>query len=251
MEMEERFSRLRAEAEAGDAAAAREFGRLSCILPVAAEADDFKEYWPGEPWLRAALAADRGDRVAANLLAARLVQQIDFMQQTDSALDEDDDVDEAIAARGDEAAELYGRVLAADPDDPGARAGLAVLREVVDGEDSEPQGDAYSYYLVELDSVSGSSGFYEELVATDADELRWACDHWFRRVDGQKGFTLVPVVSGERGSSISLDEVCVDGATDWGAVDIPPLSGELLPVGCPASSDGLRYHYGYTLNICL
>ncbi|MEU5849251.1 hypothetical protein [Saccharopolyspora shandongensis] len=81
--------------------------------------------------------------------------------------------------------------------------------------------------------------------------MRWACDHWFRRVDGQQGFTLVPVVSGERGSLISLDAVCVDGATDWGAVAIPPLGGELLPVGCPASSGGLRYHYGYTLNICL
>ncbi|MFI0465449.1 hypothetical protein ACH347_15355 [Saccharopolyspora sp. 5N102] len=48
----------------------------------------------------------------------------------------------------------------------------------------------------------------------------------------------------------SLDAVRVDGTTDWGAVVIPPLSGELLPVGCPASSDGLR-RYGYTLNICL
>ncbi|WP_218157268.1 hypothetical protein [Saccharopolyspora shandongensis] len=214
-------------------------------------AEDAKEYWPGEPWLRAALDADRGDRVAANLLAARLVQQIDFMQQTDSALDEDDDIDEAVAARGDEAAELYGRVLAADPDDPGARTGLAVLREVIEAATADPKADAYSYYLVQLDSVSGSSGFYEELVVTDADELRWACDHWFRRVDSQRGFTLVPVVSGERGSLISLDAVCVDDATDWGAVAIPPLSGELLPVGCPASSDGLRYHYGYTLNICL
>ncbi|WP_165968001.1 hypothetical protein [Saccharopolyspora elongata] len=45
--------------------------------------------------------------------------------------------------------------------------------------------------------------------------------------------------------------MCVDGAMDWGAIVIRPLSGELLPVGCPASSDGLRRHYGYTLNIFL
>ncbi|MER7010526.1 hypothetical protein ABT324_03735 [Saccharopolyspora sp. NPDC000359] len=239
---------LRSDAEAGVPGAARELGRLLCIRPVGAEEDD---HFPGERWLRAALAADQDDRIAANLLAARLTQQIDLIQQAEADLDGDGDLNAAVGRRQREAAELYGRVLAADPDDPGARVGLAVLREVIDAEEQDAPPDEYSYYLVELDSVSGSAGYYEELVVTDLDELRWACEHWFRRVDGQQGFTLLPVVSGKAGDRIDLDPVHAgSGPSDWRAVEIPPLTGELLPVGCAAtSSDGNCYHYGYTLHV--
>ncbi|MGP4016729.1 hypothetical protein [Saccharopolyspora sp. 5N708] len=243
----------KSEAEAGDPVAAREFGRLLCLSPPAAEEETVAQLWPGERWLRVALTADPGDSTAAKLLAARLIQQIDFMQVAESAFDEDDDVDEAIADRHGEAAELYDRILRADPDDRAAREGLAMLRGVVDGDGATPAAGGYSYYLVQLDSVSGSAGHYEELVVTDVDELRWACDNWFRREGPRIGFTLAAVISGERGRSISLDPVRVDdtGATNWDAVVIPPLSGELLPIGSPACSDAFRYHYGYTLHLCL
>ncbi|WP_327392784.1 hypothetical protein OG533_23825 [Streptomyces sp. NBC_01186] len=76
---EETTERLRVAATAGDPDAARELGRLSCMLrsdsPEHLVDPDFLLTWPEEPWLRAALRIRPDDRLAAVLLAGRLVQQ--------------------------------------------------------------------------------------------------------------------------------------------------------------------------------
>ncbi|WP_190816933.1 hypothetical protein [Saccharopolyspora pogona] len=77
MEIEKTVTLLQTVAEAGDPAAARELARLLCLAPPTADGETLEDLWPGERWLRMALAADPDDSTSANPLAASLTQQID------------------------------------------------------------------------------------------------------------------------------------------------------------------------------
>lgn len=248
---------LETAARTGVPSTAVELGRLLCIRPSCPDDESTAQIWPGEPWLRMALAADPGDRIAAGLLAAILTQQIEFIQESGTVFVEDGDaaIDAAVSARLTEANRLYDAILAADPADQYAYCGLTMLRNLVEGkaDDETMVDDLGSCYLVELDSVSGSAGYYEELVVTDLDELRWACEAWFQREEGRRGFVLTLVASGERGSVVNLDPVCAEGigTVDWKAVSIPPLPGESLPVGSPVLCGGTIFHYGYSLHLAM
>ncbi|ASO18060.1 hypothetical protein FHR81_002456 [Actinoalloteichus hoggarensis] len=234
---------LRGEAEAGDQQAARELGRLLCLTPTLDDGDSADDRWPGEVWLRIALARRPDDTIAATLLASRLVQQVTAMLDGEPSFDSDS-AEEAIERRVDEARALYAGVLALDSTDPAAEAGSALLDEVVEGEQTDPSSIGYSYYLIENDAGHGSTGHLEQLVATDPDELRWACGRWFDRLGGLAGFTMATYVDGEQVAVTDLGAVTLDAddQPDWTSVDIPPLPGEPLPVGHPVGP----CHYGYT-----
>ncbi|AOS61272.1 hypothetical protein [Actinoalloteichus hymeniacidonis] len=234
---------LRDAAEAGEAEAARELGRLLCLQPTLDEGDSVDDRWPGEMWLRIALSRKPEDTIAAGLLASRLVQQITAMLNGEESFDSDSE-EEAVERRVEEARELYDAVLALDSSDPTAEAGLALLDEVLEGEQPDPSSIGYSYYLLENDAGHGSTGHLEQLVVTDPDELRWACGYWFERYGGLAGFTLATYVDGEQVNITDLGTVTLDDEDrpDWTSVDIPPLPGELLPAGHPVGP----CHYGYT-----
>ncbi|APU12490.1 MULTISPECIES: hypothetical protein [Actinoalloteichus] len=234
---------LRGDAEHGDQEAARELGRLLCLQPTLDDGDSADDRWPGELWLRIALARRPDDTIAATLLASELVQQITAMLNGEPSFDSDS-AEEAVDRRIAEVRELYAGVLAVDSSDPAAEAGTALLDEVIEGEQPDPSTIGYSYYLVENDAGHSSTGHLEQLVVTDPDELRWACGHWFERYGGLAGFTMATYVDGEQVRVTDLGAVTVDpdDLPDWAAVDIPPLPGELLPIGHPVGP----CHYGYT-----
>ncbi|WP_067813180.1 hypothetical protein [Actinomadura kijaniata] len=243
----ETLAALRNAAEGGDADAARELGRLLSLVRVAPEDDphdpDVVQSWPEERWLRMALRARPGDTLAATLLAGRLVQQIGFWRiDPDIAADHGED-DTTLARRRDEARGLYARVLASRPDDPAAKAGLAVLEASFDDSGELPGFPVpYSYYELRLDLMSGSFSHAEIVVVTGIDDLRWAYDNMLRPFDDDTlpgDPVLETYTDGEPADLLVLkDRVALDD------VAIPPLTGTPLPPGHPVQ-EGLA-HYGYS-----
>jgi hypothetical protein len=252
---EETITGLRAVATAGDPDAARELGRLLCMLRTDSREQsvdgEFRSAWPEEPWLRAALRARPDDQLAAVLLAGRLVQQIAYWRIDDDHATAHGEDDHTRARRRDEAHVLYARVLEAEPGNPAARAGAAALNAWADDtgalEDKEPP---FSYYELNMEAGSGSFSHSERVVATDPDEVRWACSWLVAPVVAEVGeppygvdLHLFTYSAGRFDGTIDLGEhFTADGTLDWGAVEIPPLTGEPLPVGHPV---GLG-HYGYS-----
>lgn len=247
----ERVAALREAAKDGAAGAAREYGRLLCLLPDAAVVED-EPVWAGEPWLRAAVAANPDDVLARALLGSLLVTQIAAWRNiADIAPDVDEEeIEAANTRRREEAEELFGGVLRADPEAPTPKACLAALAEVFD-EGDYPEGEdgafPYDYHLVQTELWSGSVCTTIQLVVTDPEELRWACDYWLENHDDLVGpLTLTSYSHGEEIGAVAL----VDGSAeivDWDAVAIPPLAGVPLPPGHPAPH--WRTYYGFTVEV--
>ncbi|MFF1918071.1 hypothetical protein ACFVYE_42415 [Streptomyces sp. NPDC058239] len=212
---------LRAAAEAGDADAARELGRLLCLVPFDVteepkEFSDFEPTWPAEQWLRTALDAQPDDALAAVLLAGLLIVQIDHWQLrvgADPEADEDE-IEEANTRRTAEAEELHTRVArhahgaAAGTLRRTALAGRAALAEL-SAEDGRQTAADYACYVVELDWWSGSVNSTERLVVADPEELRWACDKWLGALYGDgpipaDSLTLTVYEPGEEPKQVDL-----------------------------------------------
>ncbi|BBJ37797.1 hypothetical protein SSPO_005150 [Streptomyces antimycoticus] len=136
---DETIKRLRAAAAAGGPDAARELGRLLCMLRSDSlehlRNPDFLLTWPEEQWLRAALRTRPDDRLAAVLLAGRLVQQINYWKIDDDNANAHGEDERTLVRRRDEAHALYTQTLQAAPDDPAARAGIATLNAWADDAD--------------------------------------------------------------------------------------------------------------------
>jgi hypothetical protein len=250
---EETITRLRIATAAGDPDAARELGRLLCMLrtdsPVDAMDDDFLATWPEEPLLRAALRARPDDQLAAVLLAGRLVQQIAFWQIDDDHAMAHGEDDDTLARRHDEAHALYASVLKTDPGNAAARAGVATLNARADDTGALEEEPPFSYYELIMEAGSGSFSHSEHVVATDPDEVRWACS-WLvapmvaQTVEPPFGvdLDLFTYSNGRLGSVVHLGRhFHADGTLDWDAVEIPPLTGDPLPVGHRVGIG----HYGY------
>ncbi|MEV0390979.1 hypothetical protein [Nonomuraea sp. NPDC050643] len=251
---EETITRLRAAATGGDPDAARELGRLLCLLRTdsleVAGDGDFLATWPEEPWLRAALRARPDDRLAAVLLAGRLVQQIAFWRIDDDHAAEHGEDDRTLARRRDEAQALYARVLEAEPGHSVARAGVAALNAWADDDGAPAKEPSFSYYELDMTAGSGSYVHSERVVATDPDEVRWACSWLVAPMVAEVGeppygvdLHLFTYAGGRCDGIVDLGErFTADGTLDWDAVEIPPLTGEPLPVGHPVGFG----HYGYS-----
>ncbi|MFI7149629.1 hypothetical protein ACIBO2_32315 [Nonomuraea sp. NPDC050022] len=254
--VEHHLESVRGAAQAGDYEAAREYGRLLSLLP--AEMEESDDEWPCVWWFRVALEGRPEDHEAAVLLAARLTGDADALAYA-YGLDDEEDCDEEgedeegnLARRNcermrKEAQRLYAQVLRADPAHPGARSGLAAFEGV-------PFPVApFSHYLVQGEYWSGTAGCREQLVVSDAEELQWACDHWFAEIAGLGAYHLSVYASGERLSHASLEPLvrAADGSLDWSVITIPPLPGEPLPHGHPALlHNGHIAHYGwYSLDL--
>ncbi|MEQ4721511.1 hypothetical protein [Nonomuraea sp. B19D2] len=243
----ETVATLRRAAAGGDGEAARELGRLLCLLRVGPEHDPDDpaviQAWPEEPWLRAAVRARPDDTLAATLLAGRLVQQVAFWRIDPYFAEGQGENDTTLARRRDEARELYARVLRARPDDPAALAGTACLDALFDEDRELPEfSEPYSYYELNLQLWSGSFCHTEMVITTDLDELRWAYHQMLRPFadDGPPDDpTLETFIDGEK-----TDFVVLSGGVGLDAVTIPPLTGTLLPAGHPVQ-EGLA-HYGYS-----
>ncbi len=245
----ERVDALRVAAQAGDGEAAREYGRLLTLLPEAAENEPV---WAGEPWLRAAVAALPDDALARTLLGSLLVTQVAAWQNIID-LDHNADGEEIEAAntrRREEAEELLGGVLRADPEAPTPKACLAALAEVFDEgayPESEDGAFPYDYHHVQTDLWSGSVCTTLQLVVTDPEELRWACDQWLANYeDWTDGLTLTSYSRGKEIGNVTLSEGSAK-AIDWDAVTIPPLAGTPLPPGHPAPH--WRTYYGFSAEV--
>ncbi|ADI11427.1 hypothetical protein SBI_08309 [Streptomyces bingchenggensis BCW-1] len=235
---------------AGDAHAALELGRLLCLTASEPRAPgDGDQSWPEERWLRAAVESRPDDIEALTLLTGRLAQQISYWE---AVLDMNPDVmedygeDEATVRRRQiEAEELYARIRAAGPVGPAAEAGLDELAVLL-GVSGKPAAEAaYSFYVFEDEAWSGSVRYGTTIVASDADEIRWACDEWFALETGLSSApTLTTYVDGAKVSSIDLGRHLVDTAVSWDDVAVPELTGLPLPVGLPVPGHGL--YYGFT-----
>lgn len=250
---DETIKRLRAAATAGDPDAARELGRLLCML----RSDSLEHLmdpgflltWPEEQWLRAALRTRPDDRLAASLLAGRLVQQINYWKIDDDNANAHGEDERTLARRRDEAHALYTQTLKAVPDDPAALAGIAALNAWADGADM-PQDPPFSYYELTLETGSGSYSHSESVVTSHPDEVRWAGSWLLAPVVAEVkeppfgvDLTLFICSDGRCDSVIRLDEhLTADGILGWDVIEVPPLKGEPLPVGHPV---GTR-HYGYS-----
>jgi hypothetical protein len=251
---EETIRKLRATATAGDADGARELGRLLCMLRSDSleqlmNPEEFLLTWPEEPWLRAALHARPDDRLAAVLLAGRLVQQIAYWTIDDDNADAHGEDEHTLARRRDEAHALYTHVLQSAPDDPAARAGIAALNAWADdtGTFEDPP---FSYYELNLDMGSGSFLHSESVITTHPDEVRWASSRLLTPVVAEVkeppfgvDLTLFTYSDGQFDTIVRLHEhLNADGTLAWDAIEIPPLAGDPLPPGHPV---GTR-HYGYS-----
>jgi hypothetical protein len=205
--------------------------------------------WPEEPWLRAALHARPDDRLAAVLLAGRLVQQIAYWKIDDDNADAHGEDEHTLARRRDEAHALYTQVLKFAPDDPAARAGITALNAWADdtGTFEDPP---FSYYELKLDMGSRSFLHSESVVTTHPDEVRWACSWLLAPVMAEVeeppfgvDLTLFTNADGHFDVTIRLDEhLKPDGTLAWHAIEIPPLTGDPLPAGHPVGT----CHYGYS-----
>ncbi|MFD8545906.1 hypothetical protein [Streptomyces sp. NPDC059649] len=231
---DERLTRLRTAATAGDADAAFALGRLLCLTAtgpadVPEDLDGAGQSWPEEPWLRAALGRHPDHVPAMTLLAGRLAQQIDFWQnmceldpEAAEAYGEDDTT---LGRRQAEVQELLARAGAAGP--------------------AHHTAGPYGFYVLDDTGWSGSAAHCATIVAARPDELRWACDQWFSVVGGcglSGAPTLTAYAHGEEVSVVHLAEH-FDRTVDWDAVPLPPLTGEELPPGLPVPGSGL--HYGF------
>lgn len=253
---DETIEMLRAAATAGDPDAARELGRLLCMLRSDSLEQhmnpDFVLTWPEEQWLRAALRARPDDRLAALLLAGRLVQQISYWKIDEDNANANGEDERTLARRRDEAHALYTQTLKAHPDDPAARAGIATLNMWANDADM-PEVPPFSYYELSLDMVSGSFSHTETVVTSDPDEVRWACS-WLLALllaEVQEpvqeppfgvDLTLFVYSNGRHDGIIRLDEHLTADGVGWDDVEIPPLEGEPLPAGHPVGT----LHYGYS-----
>jgi hypothetical protein len=247
------LERLHADAAAGDSRAAGELGRLLCLLPQDGAVLPWSwaaPEWPAEPWLRAALATRPDDIAAAALLAGLLTQRFETGRQ-----DHDGDPGAAITALQDEATALYSRIMGRDPDNRTAKAGLAAIQDILSSFD-EPADDlpahttpapGYSFYCATWSAYSGSAGWVGFLVATDPGEFRWAFDLQLRcgleddddpaalLEDAEP--TIAVYSSGEPTTVIRLEPHLGRSAerpVEWAEFTLPPLTGELLPIGHPA-----------------
>ncbi|WP_432045020.1 hypothetical protein [Streptomyces asiaticus] len=242
---DETLTRLRTAAAAGDAQAALRLGRLLCLTAAdPAEPGDGEPTWPEEPWLRAALEAHPDDVAALTLLTGRLAQQISYWE---ACLDMNPDVmkwygedESTVERRRIEAEQLYARIRAAGPDRH-AEAGLDELAVLLGVGDKPAAEGTYSFYVMEDEAWSGSVRHSATIVASDADEIRWASDKWFAPAEGGIGGepTLTAYVDGAEVGSLDLGP----HLADWGAVAVPALSGARLPAGLPVPGRGL--HHGF------
>src|SRR4051794_2552294 len=164
---DEAVNALHADAVAGDPRAARELGRLLCLLPQeelpTRPWDWLAPRWPAEPWLRAVLASWPDDLEAAVLLAGLLTQQVDVLLMTDTARSAT--LRTAVDARHSEAVELYDRVLRSDAGNATAKAGLTALRTTLDWHEASSLGGppveaapapGHSFFCFQSSSYSGS-----------------------------------------------------------------------------------------------
>ncbi|WP_406315157.1 hypothetical protein OHA77_00245 [Streptosporangium sp. NBC_01639] len=238
------FMILRAAGDAGDLDAAREHARLAALL---------REEEVAEERLRALVERLPHDSAAAHLLIAELLRAVvaireDFSYRPNQPQPELDRVSEEIA-------ELCQALRLRDPADGVAQACLAALRELLDEEGRPHVAPAYehSWYVVERETAGGSVEFRQRLVVTDADELRWACDRWAADEEGywdQGCLTLRVYRSGVAAERIDLGDHSGEYATDWDAVEIPPLSGTPLPPGQPVRiEDGELAHHGFVEHV--
>ncbi|WP_157419717.1 hypothetical protein [Actinomadura kijaniata] len=246
----ERVAALRTAAQDGDGEAAREYGRLLGLLPSVVVGEE-EPVWSGEPWLRAAVAARPGDALARTLLGSLLVTQVaEWRNIIEIAPDVDvAAIEAANARRREEAVELLGGVLRDDPEAPTPKACLAALAEVSGGGDYPEEESGvfpYDYHRVRTELWSGSVCTTVQLVVTDPDELRWACDSWLDHEVLAGALTLTSYSRGERIGTAALPEGPT-GTVDWEAVTIPPLPGVPLPPGHPAPH--WRAYYGFTMEV--
>ncbi|EID52555.1 hypothetical protein [Saccharomonospora xinjiangensis] len=250
--IEKKIESPRAAATEGDPDAARELGRLLCLLRADSEehlGDMGTLFWPEEPWLRAALRARPDDRLAATLLAGRLVQQIAYWKIDEDHAEAHGENEDTLARRRDEARALYERVLKAAPGDPAALAGVAALQMWADDSDAVEGACPFSYYELHLAEASGSFEYSETVVSTHPDEVRWAASWLLASAIAETGepptgdLCLFIHSPGRTDRVIRLDEhVNADGTIEWDAIEIPPLTGEPLPAGHPVGTG----HYGYS-----
>ncbi|MFK4268494.1 hypothetical protein [Streptomyces milbemycinicus] len=99
--------------------------------------------------------------------------------------------------------------------------------------------------MFEDEAWSGSVRYGTTIVASDADEIRWACDEWFALETGLGSApTLTTYVDGAEVGSIDLGRHLVDTAVSWDDVAVPELTGLPLPVGLPVPGHGL--YCGFT-----
>ncbi|MDX3231511.1 hypothetical protein [Streptomyces sp. ME19-01-6] len=247
----ETLTRLRTTAMAGDAHAALELGRLLCLTASEPGASgDGDQTWPEERWLRAAVEARPDDIEALTLLTGRLAQQIAYweavLDMNPDVMEEYGEGEDTVRRRQSEAEELYARIRAASPLGH-VEAGLDELAVLL-GVSGKPAAEAtYSFYVVEDESWSGSVRYGATIVASDADEIRWACDEWLALESGLSSApTLTTYVDGAEVSSIDLGRHLVDATVPWDVVAVPELTGPRLPVGLPVPGHGLYYGFSCT-----
>ncbi|MFH8678345.1 hypothetical protein [Streptomyces lydicus] len=259
---DEAIEHLRTAAAAGDTRAALGWSRLLCLTaagPAGPAADGAEgQTWPEEPWLRAVLRTRPRDVPAMTLLAGRLAQQIDYWRNmtelNPSDAEEFGEDDTTIGRRRAEAADLLARIRAADPErhltGPGtAELAAALELPVPPGETAagpSRDGGGHSCYVLEDDAWSGSVVHRTTIVASRPDELRWACDQWFRLTDGcglSGSATLTGYAYGERVGVVELAGHFGDTGMAWDDCALPDLPGEPLPPGLPVPGQDLFYGF--------
>ncbi|WP_251076914.1 tetratricopeptide repeat protein [Streptomyces benahoarensis] len=249
---DEVITRLRSGAVAGDAHAALQLGRLLCLTASdPQEPGDGEPTWPEEHWLRVAVEAHPNDVEALTMLTGRVAQQISYWESVlemnpDVMAEYGEDVG-TIRQRQIEAEDLYARMHAAGPLDH-AEAGLdelAMLLGVRSTKGKPATEGAYSFYVWEDEGWSGSVRHSATIVASDADEIRWACDEWLALSEGGVGGdpTLTTYVDGVELSSIDLGQYLIEGTMPWDVVPVPELTGSRLPAGLPVPGCGLYYGF--------
>lgn len=247
---DETITRLRSAAAAGDAQAALGLARLLCLTvfdPMEPAEDD--PNWPEEHWLRAAVETCPDGVEALTLLTGRLAQQIAYWEAMDMAgMAAEHGQAEGAVRRRREAAELYARIRTARPHGP-MEAGLDELAVLLGVSDKPAAKSAYSFHVLEDWGGNGSQSHHVTIVASDTDEIRWACDEWLvRSEDMFSGApTLTTYVAGAEVSSIDLGQHLVNGSVNWSTAAVPELSGSPLPVGLPVPGRGL--YYGFSLTV--
>jgi len=260
---------LRTAAAAGDSRAALELGKLLCLTDTDPHGSGgIGPWWPEEPWLRAAAQALPHDVEALMLLAGRLAQQVSRLGDLlDIQAGDPDDLEnvldlevgnpdamkaygenaDTVRRRRSEAEELYARIRAADP--PGDwEPGLDELGYLLGAREQPCTDRGYSFYALRDDGWSGSAHFSVTIVASDADEIRWACDRWLASFEGGLGNLILDVYEvGAATRSIDLREHLDYDTVDWRALTVPDLSGRRLPAGSPVPGRGLYYGFSEDL----
>jgi hypothetical protein len=232
-----------------------ELGRLlSLTVTDPAEPGDGDLEWPEERWLRAAVAARPDDVEALTLLAGRLAAQVsnweNYWANNPEGMAADGNDESTIERLQAEARDLHARILTAGPP-AHAEPGLDRLAELLDTPYTEPDVMApYSFYALEDEGGGGSMVYTLTVIATDLDEIRWACDQWLTLSEGGMGeLTFSTYVEGAEASRIDLDEHRDGASISWDAVPVPELTGALLPAGLPVK--GARHstvtYYGVAL----